>query len=115
VIRRQRHRWAFGETVGHTKDPDPLEGLANLFDIGIVFITGLVLALFSAHGIHEIFDPKSEITITKKTADGGMEIITKEGNKLSAIKVTKTKASGKGTRLGIAYQLENGTMVYVPE
>ncbi len=31
------------------------------------------------------------------------------------MKVSKTKATGKGERLGIAYRLENGSMVYVPE
>jgi hypothetical protein len=44
-----------------------------------------------------------------------MEIITKKGKKIKAIKVTKEKAIGRGVRLGIAYKLEDGTMVYVPE
>ena len=44
-----------------------------------------------------------------------MEIITKKGNKIKAMKVTKQKAEGRGERLGIAYKLEDGTMVYVPE
>jgi hypothetical protein len=44
-----------------------------------------------------------------------MEIITKKGEKIKAVKVSRQKATGRGERLGIAYKLENGSMVYVPE
>ncbi|MBW2119584.1 MAG: DUF2149 domain-containing protein, partial [Deltaproteobacteria bacterium] len=51
----------------------------------------------------------------KKSENGQMEIITKKGKKIKAIKVTKEKALGRGVRLGMAYRLEDGSMVYVPE
>ena len=35
--------------------------------------------------------------------------------KIKALKVSKEKAEGRGERLGTAYRLEDGTMVYVPE
>ena len=44
-----------------------------------------------------------------------MEIITKQGKKIKAVRMTKETVQGKGQRLGIAYQLEDGSMVYVPE
>ena len=81
---------------------DPLTGLANLFDLGLVFIVGLLLMLFATYHLQDLFTERSEITIMKKTKGGGVEIITK-------------KARGKGHRLGVAYKLENGTMVYVPD
>jgi len=94
---------------------DPMTGVANLFDIGLVFIVGLIVTLFTAYHLQDLFSEKSELTIIKKTETGQMEIITKKGKKIKALKVTKEKALGRGERLGIAYRLEDGTMVYVPE
>ncbi|OEU53847.1 MAG: hypothetical protein BA872_09955 [Desulfobacterales bacterium C00003060] len=92
-----------------------MTGVANLFDIGLVFIVGLIITLFTAYHLQDLFSEKSELTIMKKTENGQMEIITKKGKKIKAIKVTEEKARGRGERLGIAYRLEDGTMVYVPE
>ncbi|MGD8835729.1 MAG: DUF2149 domain-containing protein [Desulfobacteraceae bacterium] len=97
------------------RDDDPMTGVANLFDIGLVFIVGLLMTLFSAYHLQDLFDQTSEMTIMKQHKSGELEIITKQGTKVKALKVSKTKASGKGERLGIAYRLEDGTMVYVPE
>lgn len=94
---------------------DPLTGVANLFDLGLVFIVGLIFTLFSAYHMQDLFDKNSELTIMKKTKSNQMEIITKKGKKIEARKVTERKASGKGVRLGTAYRLEDGTMVYVPD
>ena len=97
------------------RDDDPMTGVANLFDIGLVFIVGLLMTLFSIYHLQDLFDQTSEMTIMKQHKSGELEIITKKGTKVKAMKVSKTKASGKGERLGIAYRLEDGTMVYVPE
>ncbi|MFO7884073.1 MAG: DUF2149 domain-containing protein [Desulfobacteraceae bacterium] len=96
-------------------DNDPLTGLANLFDIGLVFIVGLILALMSTYHVKDLMDNNSEITILKKQDNGDMEIITKKGKKVSVKKITKSEAQGRGQRLGTAYRLEGGEMVYVPD
>jgi hypothetical protein len=96
-------------------DNDPMSGVANLFDIGLVFIVGLIVTLFSAYHLQDLFSEKSEITLLKKSKDQEMEIITKKGKKIKAVKVSKQKADGRGERLGVAYKLENGSMVYVPD
>jgi hypothetical protein len=104
---------AFGDQA--FRDDDPMTGVANLFDIGLVFIVGLLMTLFSAYHLQDLFDQTSEMTIMKQHQSGEMEIITKKGTKVKAMKVSKSKASGQGERLGIAYRLEDGTLVYVPE
>jgi hypothetical protein len=105
--------WAFGEQA--FRDDDPMGGVANLFDIGLVFIVGLLMTLFSAYRLQDLFDQKSAVTIMKQSESGELEIITKKGTRVRAMKVSKTKAAGKGERLGIAYRLEDGSLVYVPE
>lgn len=94
---------------------DPMSGVANLFDIGLVFIVGLIVTLFSAYHLQDLFSEKSEITLLKQSKDQEMEIITKKGKTIKAVKVSKQKADGRGERLGVAYKLENGSMVYVPD
>jgi hypothetical protein len=104
-----------GLATGDLGDNDPMSGVANLFDIGLVFIVGLIVTIFAAYHLQELFSEKSEFTIMKKNENGEMEIITKKGKKIKAIKVTKNKSKGHGEKLGIAYRLEDGSMVYVPE
>jgi hypothetical protein len=96
-------------------DNDPMTGVANLFDLGLVFILGLLIALFGALHLEELLSRDSQVTILKKTENGQMEIIEKNGTKISAMKVSKDKAKGRGQRLGTAYQLEDGSMVYIPD
>jgi hypothetical protein len=62
-----------------------------------------------------LFSEKTEMTIMKISKNKDLEIITKKGKKIKALKVSKEKSQGRGERLGTAYRLEDGTMVYVPE
>ncbi len=94
---------------------DPLQGVSNLFDVALVFIVGLFLALMSTYQILDFFNPESEITIMKKSG-GEWKIITKKGKEIKVRKITDRKVGGmEGLRLGTAYQLKNGRVIYVPE
>ncbi len=94
---------------------DPITGVANLFDVSIVFIVAMIMALFMAYNMLDFLNPKSEITLIKKKSKGEMEIITKKGKEIKVQKVTDKSMKGKGLRLGTAYKLEDGRIIYVPE
>ncbi len=94
---------------------DPISGVANLFDVSVVFIVSMMIALFMAYNMLDMMDPKSEMTIMKKTADGRVEIVTKKGKEIKVQKVTDKRLSGEGERLGTAYKLKDGKVIYVPE
>jgi hypothetical protein len=96
-------------------EEDPLAGVANLFDISVVFIVGLMITLFSVYRIGDLVDAKSEVTMVKTNAQGQREIIVKKGTKITAYKVTGQTAAGDGERLGVAYRLADGQIIYVPE
>jgi hypothetical protein len=96
-------------------EEDPLAGVANLFDVSIVFIVGLMLTLFSVYRMGDLMDANSEVTMVKTNAQGEREIIVKKGTQISAYKVTGKTAAGEGERLGTAYRLANGQIIYVPE
>lgn len=100
---------------GSFYDNNPMTGVANLFDLGLVFMVGLLLALLGALGLDDLLRENSTMTITRQSNSGEMEIIVKQGKKVESMKVTTEKSQGRGKRLGVAYQLDDGSFIYVPE
>lgn len=94
---------------------DPIAGVANLFDASIVFIVSMMIALFMAYNMMDLLDPNSEVTMTKKAANGTIEMISKKGKEIKVTKVTDKELAGSGHRLGTAFQLDDGKVVYVTE
>ena len=72
------------------EDSDPMSVVSNLFDVAMVFAVALM---------------------------ENMEIITKEGEKINRYTPSDNNDSSgnKGKRVGTAYELENGDIIYVPE
>jgi hypothetical protein len=96
-------------------EEDPLAGIANLFDVSVVFIVGLMISLFSIYRMSDLMDSKSEVTMVKTNAQGEREIVIKKGTKITAYKVSGKTVAGDGERLGTAYRLANGQVIYEPE
>lgn len=90
--------------------------LSNLFDVAMVFAVALMVALVFKFNMTEIFS-QEDYTIVKNPGKENMEIITKEGQTINKYKPSEDQnAQGeKGKRVGVAYQLENGEIIYVPE
>lgn len=96
-------------------EEDPLSGIANLFDVSIVFIVGLMVTLFSVYRMGDLLDPTSNVTMVRTNAAGEREIIVKEGTTIEAYRVSGETAEGDGERLGTAYRLADGQIIYIPE
>jgi hypothetical protein len=101
--------------VPEEPEDDPLSGVANLFDVSVVFIVGLMITLFSVYRMGDLLDPETEVTMVKTNAQGESEIIIKKGNEIEAYRVTGETMTGDGERLGTAYRLANGQIIYVPD
>ena len=110
---KNRRLYATSDSPSH--EDDPLAGLANLFDVSVAFIVALLIALFSLFSSGKLLDKNSNVTLVKQSEDGQTEIISKQGSQITVQKVTDKSLSGRGTRLGTAYRLANGQVVYVPE
>ena len=95
--------------------PDPMTGVGNLFDTAVVFIAALLLALMTVFDAKELFSKDSSMTVIKKNDRDELTVIRKRGRKIQAVKMTREEAAGRGTRLGTAYRIEDGSMIYVPE
>ena len=91
--------------------------VSNLFDVAMVFAVALMVALVTRYSMTEMFS-QEDFTIVKNPGKENMEIITKEGGKVNRYTPSENQSSkfgAKGRRVGIAYELENGEIIYVPE
>lgn len=101
-------------------DNDPMSVVSNLFDVAMVFAVALMVALVSRYNMTEMFskDDFTIITMVKNPGKENMEIITKDGDKINRYTPSEnqdTKSGKRGKKVGIAYELENGEIIYVPE
>ncbi|RRD79903.1 DUF2149 domain-containing protein [Alloprevotella sp. OH1205_COT-284] len=96
---------------------DIMGTVANLFDVAMVFAVALMVALVSRYNMTEMLSTEN-FTMVKNPGKENMEIITKEGEKINRYTPSEdqSKSDGtKGKKVGIAYELENGEIIYVPE
>lgn len=99
------------------EESDPMGVVSNLFDVAMVFAVALMVALVTRYSMTEMFS-QEDFTIVKNPGKEDMEIITKEGGKVNRYTPSddqSSKSGAKGRRVGIAYELENGEIIYVPE
>lgn len=109
-----RRRRRLGDLTSIHRE-DPLSGVANLFDASIVFAVGLMVALIQAFSLTQLLRPDAQFTIVMRNAAGEMQIVEKNRKEIKVRRITPEKKAGPGTRLGVAYQLPDGSVVYVPD
>ena len=103
--------------IGSDEDNDPMSVVGNLFDVAMVFSVALMVALVTRFDMTEMFS-QEDFTIVKNPGKENMEIITKEGQKINRYTPSEdqsSKSGTKGKKVGVAYELENGEIIYVPE
>ncbi len=102
--------------LSRKEDSDPMSVVSNLFDVAMVFAVALMVALVSRYNMTEMFS-QQDFTMVKNPGKEDMEIITKEGEKINRYTPSEDQgdSQSKGKRVGTAYQLESGDIIYVPE
>ena len=121
LLKIRKRRGAFTRSppllIIQEEDSDPMSVVSNLFDVAMVFAVALMVALVSRYNMTEVFS-QEDFTMVKNPGKENMEIITKEGNKINKYTPSENQDSQtgkKGKKVGIAYELENGEIIYVPE
>lgn len=109
-----RRRRNLGMISGEGDDNNPLSIMANLFETGLVFALGFMVSLISAMNMVDMFNPDAKVTVTTERKDG-IQIMVKDGQKTTIRRMTKNLGEGDGEKLGVAYRLEDGSVIYVPE
>ena len=86
---------------------DPLDGLVNLFDIGIVLAVAFLLAALSSLGLSKAVN---EGGLTKPTLG---EVTVQPGQTVEDVPDQGVETAGRGTPVGTVYRLADGRLVYV--
>ncbi|WP_375498416.1 DUF2149 domain-containing protein [uncultured Jatrophihabitans sp.] len=86
---------------------DPLDGLVNLFDVGIVLAVAFLLAALAS------FNLSGRITGRAGQAPSGQPVTVRPGEVLRSVPADQRSASGSGTPIGRVYRLNDGQLVYV--
>jgi hypothetical protein len=86
---------------------DPLDGLVNLFDLGIVLSVAFLLAALSSLHLSG--------TLTKNglRANHAKVIRIQKGQTVAPLPKPGTRTIGRGVQTGVVYRLANGELVYV--
>ncbi len=92
-------------------EDDPLAGLINLFDLWMVFSIALLLSL--AAFAKPAPQPAAAASPVHSAAQA--ESIFGRLKRLPRYRASREEMSGQGVRLGTAYRLGSGEVVYVPE
>ena len=96
---------------------DPAAGLSNLFDVAMVFAVALMVALVNYLSLGDLLSG-DDVTLVKNPGTAEMEILSRKDGELVRYKASATDASAQaaqGQRVGTAYRLPGGEIVYVPD
>ena len=104
-MRRKKRKW------DDMHMEDPASGLLNLFDVWIEFAAALLLASLS----YGQLSSKTAIDPEKKSVTPDFQTIEKQREQIAHYRVSAQTAGGDGERLGVAYRLKSGEVIYVPE
>jgi hypothetical protein len=85
---------------------DPLDGLVNMFDIGIVLAVGFLLAALASLNLTDVVT-KSGLSRPRDT------ISVPPGSTISDVPTSGPTTVGRGTKVGTVYRLPDGRLVYV--
>jgi hypothetical protein len=91
---------------------DPILSVVNLVDVFLVLVAGLMMVI-AANPLNPFAD--EDLLIIKNPGQESMEMIFKQGDEVKRFAATGSQGEGDGVRAGVAYRLQDGSIVYVPE
>ncbi|MDP2400897.1 MAG: DUF2149 domain-containing protein [Actinomycetota bacterium] len=92
---------------------DPMEAMGSLFDVAVLLAVVFLIVALSGFGLEELFSAE-EVTLVKNPGTPEMELIRKRGREIERLAATDATAEGSGTAIGTVYQLEDGSIVWIP-
>ncbi len=95
------------------EDDDPIAGTVNIIDVFLVIIAVLLVILMS--NPLNPFATEEEIIVIKNPGKPNMEMLIKDGTELKHYQSSGEVGEGKGSKAGITYKMDDGSMIYVPE
>ena len=94
---------------------DLLTGVANLFDIAMVFVVALLIALFASAATEKLPRSSAVSSAPPSVSSPDESVVPRDGEQLDRYRIGDRQIGGEGQRLGIAYQLQSGEVIYIPD
>jgi len=96
--------------VHQDRGGDPLDGLVNLFDLGIVLAVAFLLAALSSVDLEEVFTDQAALQAAQSAANvtAGEDEVANEVQLAPGERVV-----GQGEEIGTVYELDDGRTVIV--
>jgi len=91
---------------------NPMQSVANIVDVFLVVIAALLIAI-AQNPLNPFI--AEDVTVIKNAGQANMEMIVKKGEKIEHYKSSGEIGQGEGMRAGVAYRMNDGSMIYVPE
>ena len=96
------------------EDEDPLSGVANLFDVAMIFAVGLLVMMMMYVNMPELLTSQ-DVTIVKNPGQEDMQIIIKNETEIEVLNMTEESVTTMGKLVASLYETEGGATVYVEE
>jgi hypothetical protein len=90
---------------------DPLDGLVNLFDVGIVLAIAFLLAALSSMKLDDLLTAE-DVTVIRSDRDT-QTLIVRRDQQVRTIELEGRRVVGEGERIGAVYRLSDGRTVFV--
>ncbi|MCJ8268122.1 MAG: DUF2149 domain-containing protein [Psychrosphaera sp.] len=91
---------------------NPALSLVNLVDVFLVLVAALLITI--AQNPMNPFMAE-DVTVIKNAGQPDMEMIIKKGKTIESYKSSGQIGSGEGVKAGVAYRMNDGSIVYIPE
>jgi hypothetical protein len=96
--------------VHEDRGGDPLDGLVNLFDLGIVLAVAFLLAALSSVDLEEVFTDQDAL----QQAQAAASVTASEDEVVSEVELAPgERVVGQGEEIGTVYELNDGRTVIV--
>ena len=91
---------------------NPALSVVNLVDVFLVLVAALLIAI-AQNPLNPFL--AEDVTVIKNEGKEDMEIIVKKGNTIESFKSEGKTGSGTGKKAGTAYEMADGSLIYVKE
>jgi hypothetical protein len=96
--------------VHEDRGGDPMDGLVNLFDLGIVLAVAFLLAALSSVNLEELFTDQEALA----EAQAAAAVTASEDDVVNEVQLAPgERVVGQGEEIGTVYELEDGRTVIV--
>ncbi|MCD4843778.1 MAG: DUF2149 domain-containing protein [Methanosarcinales archaeon] len=113
VIKHEIYETQKKKKIDYEND-DPMSGVANLFDVAMIFAIGLLVVALTHFNLIELISDE-DVTIVKNPDQENMEVIIKHEKKIEKLNLTQDVVTTSGTKFGTIYETDSGGWVLVKD